>query len=103
MLAVESALVGEELLEGRFVEDYLQLLFSNERVLTIYNDFKIAPPGDIEGIKNSVVKSVFQGSDTLTIVFDNDSRFVVSLRDEAYSSPEALTLFIPGNPLVVTN
>ena len=96
-----SRIVGEQLSAVSFVMDYLQLQFNNYFLtvltpLTVLAGEQSFRLGDLpyrdalcERITH-IVKSVVLATDYLRIDFDDDSAFIISLKEEDYVCPEAI-------------
>ena len=95
-----SGIVGEELSAVEFVHDYLQLRFDGP-LLTLYewphvllSDYSVAF-GEPEyrnalcaQIGETVDEATLEEDDSLTIKFENDTVFALSLREEDLEGPE---------------
>ncbi|HLM61527.1 MAG TPA: hypothetical protein VK308_12045 [Pyrinomonadaceae bacterium] len=94
-------LIGEQLSAVTFVMDYLQLQF-NSQCLTVLNPLFVKVGGQsythndtefrnvvCERIARLVLK-VTLSKQELRIDFDDSSSFAISLKEEDYSSPEAI-------------
>jgi hypothetical protein len=97
-----AQLVGEQLSSVTFVQDYLQIHFDGPSMnvnnpLTVESDGqKITSwePG-FRDLLCSLISQIVRhteciGGERLTVLFENGSRISVSLRQEDYSSPEAI-------------
>jgi hypothetical protein len=73
--------------------------------LTILNDVRISGVAinDVEQLKGSRLTEIDETPDELTLSFDNGASVIVDLRDRAFKGPEAMTLRVPGQPLIVWN
>jgi hypothetical protein len=73
-------------------------LFIEDYILNIENPTTIYPLGkeldDLEGLK---IIAVEETKEEAELIFDNGSRLIVNLRDEAYEGPEAMSLRGPNN------
>ena len=96
-----SRMAGEQLSAVSFVMDYLQLQF-NDYFLTVLTPLTVLAGeqpfrlGDLpyrdalcERI-TCIVKSVILATDYLRIDFDDDSTFIISLKEEDYVCAEAI-------------
>jgi hypothetical protein len=82
---------------------YLQLKLQ-EYTLHIYNHFTTYPvEGDIDKYLGLKVIEVAESNTEVKLIFDNGSKIIVDLRDEAYTDPEAMYLRGPNNFAVVWN
>ncbi|HEY0460838.1 MAG TPA: hypothetical protein VGC97_17005 [Pyrinomonadaceae bacterium] len=108
-----SRIIGEQLSAVSFVMDYLQLQF-NGYFLTVLTPLVVVTNdrtysfGDLgfrdtlcERIAQKVIEIVLT-SDYLRIVFEDNTFFSISLRQEDYVGAEAINLHFPeGTPLLV--
>jgi hypothetical protein len=98
-----SRIVGEQLSAVSFVMDYLQLQF-NDYFLTVLTPLTVRASeqsfrlGDLpyrdalcERIAH-IVRNIVLTTDNLRIDFDDDSAFIISLKEEDYVCPEAINL-----------
>jgi len=85
------------------VHDYVQLLFEQDIVLNIYNEFKLSNNHDVSSLNGIKVLKVEEKPEAVILYFSNGTRLDIDLRDEAYNGPEALELCVPGQPTVVWN
>lgn len=100
-----SSLINEELSAVEFVERYLQLRFADASLLTLYAWPHVADgsgvtvafgePGYRDALCSVIGESVraadVEEGSALTIEFDNDTVFALSLREEDLDTPEAGT------------
>ncbi|HEY4194265.1 MAG TPA: hypothetical protein VGM63_01935 [Mucilaginibacter sp.] len=72
--------------------------------LHIYNTIHVLPSGktmnDFVGL---YVKDAYETKEEAVLMFENDYKIVVDMRDEAYSDPEAMYLSGPDNFWTVWN
>ncbi len=81
------------------VHDYIQIRFSNNSTLSIFNNYRY----DGENISNIVTKkveSVTEFEDLIAIEFDDGKALSISLRDDDYNGPEAM-VFKPKGELPI--
>jgi len=105
-------IIGEHLSGVCFVMDYLQLQI-NSSVLSVFNPLTVSvecrlwsrrEAGWADALRARIgrtVRSAYTTEDELTIEFDDDATFKVSLRSEDYQGPEAFMFDSPGRPTVV--
>jgi hypothetical protein len=99
-----QVLVGEQLSSVEFVQDYVQLRFAGP-CLTIYspahtvttNGFSVGwgRPGYRDALCNLITHKAREIKflpEKLSLIFDDDSVWSLSLRDSDYRGPEALML-----------
>jgi hypothetical protein len=98
-------LIGRQLSSVEFVHDYVQLRFDGH-CLTIYStahtiaasglSLRWVQPGYRDALCNLISHKVraieMYLSEKLSLTFDNDSVWTLSLRDSDYRGPEALML-----------
>jgi len=94
-------LIGLTLSRTTESHDSLQLFFDGNVRMNIDNPWTLEPPGaDLTG--RSCV-GVEDSLEDVVLRFEGNVSFRVDLRSESYRGPEAMTLSIPGQPLVVWN
>ncbi|MGD0959772.1 MAG: hypothetical protein ABSB19_08200 [Methylomonas sp.] len=73
--------------------------------LAIYNNFEIngLKKSDANNLIGIMLTDVYEDKNTIILNFENDVSLQIDLRDEAYTGPEALELWVPGKPIVVWN
>jgi hypothetical protein len=57
-------------------------------------------PGD-DSVAGASITDTCEGRESVVIKFENGVSWEISLKDDAYSGPEAMLLEIPGEPTVV--
>ncbi|EDY18571.1 hypothetical protein CfE428DRAFT_3956 [Chthoniobacter flavus Ellin428] len=106
-------LEGEQLGAVTFIQDYLQLEFDG-------HGFSICMPMTVQAgglttrtgdnrFRNAICEQIAkrvrsvntQDSEALTIIFEDDSRISISLRESDYSGPEAFTAHGFGDSIIV--
>jgi len=85
---------------------YSQLYFDNYTLL-IYNNYKIICNNNqaikIDELVNSRVLRTNEEKDFVELIFDNNCKLIVDLRDDAYNGPDAMCLKGPNDLFVVWN
>lgn len=82
---------------------YIQVYFEDYR-LNIYNLISISPQGKIiADIVGLTVIEAYESDEEAVLIFNNEYKLIVNMRDEAYSDPEAMYLAGPNNFWVVWN
>ncbi len=89
------------------IHDYFQIYFEDDYILTIFNKFDSKNITFIDSDNNIVddivVLEVIENLEFIKIIFSNNSYIEVSLKDEAYLGPEAMTFGQKGKiPLIWT-
>jgi hypothetical protein len=108
-----NELVGHVVGTVRPVHDYFQVEFLDGSILSLFNLVKVdSRPFDLVDPKNMALALRLVGQTVEQVIHDND-RFVLrfssgnelsmSLVDEDWNGPEALTLRRPGAPTIVIN
>jgi len=78
-----------------FLEDYL---------LTIYNPITIIPQDkELRNFIGLRIVSTEETGEEAKLIFDNEFKIIVNMRDDVYFDPEAMTLSGPNNFCVVWN
>ena len=95
-------LVGLVVDQVVLVQDYIQLVFSDGSILSILNNYTCE--GDsIRPLVGKMLESFRHDQEAIVFSFPGYGDFTVGMRSEDYSSPEAMRLSRPGEPLVVWN
>jgi len=82
--------------------NYVQL-HSHSYTLNIYNDYQILPHSTLEELVGSTIISAEESKEEAVLLMDNGKHIKVSLKDEAYYGPEAMSLHGPDSLCVVRN
>jgi len=98
-----ESLVGLVVTQVLRVHDYVQVLFEQDIVLNIYNEFKLSNGHNISALTNTKLLRAEEKGDAVIFYFSNGTCLAIDLREEAYNGPEALELHVPGQPTVVWN
>ncbi|WP_193368230.1 hypothetical protein [Pelagibius marinus] len=86
------------------LHDYIQLAFSNDYGLSIYNDFAIKPEGRrLHDLQSKTVDRIVEAEDEVVLCFGGDLELSVCLRDECWHGPEAMQLNTPTGQVVIWN
>ncbi len=89
------------------VQDYHQVYFDNESILTIYNIFSVVnnhSSSNIKVLEGLKVNSILVVEDDhIEFEFDNNVRLNIKIDEESFVGPEALELHIPNEPIMVWN
>lgn len=101
-MAALQILIGLIISKVEEVHDYIQIVFSDGMMLSIFNNC-VYDGGSVLGIEGKEVKSVEESSDGILIVFSNGSSISVGLNDHDYNGPEAMVLKQEGKSPVVWN
>jgi len=97
-------LIGQSVRRVVSIHGYVQLEFQRGVILSIFNEFAVAGivEGELDSLIGATVTDVFANHESVVVHFGNGARLSVDLRDDAYrGGPEAMTLRVPGEPLVV--
>lgn len=96
--------------EARVVHDYIQVEFLDGTVLNLNNDVELdgwsVPYNDeaqlpLLSLAGCIVLEVSLTANWLKLELSGDHSLTMTLRPEAWQCPEALSLFIPGEPPIV--
>ena len=97
-------LEGQTVTDAVELHDYAQLYFGPNTILSVYNRHSCSPEGvSIADLKGSMVTRVHESKDSVVLEFLPRGDLYVDLRQEAYLGPEAMTLHVKGEPVVVWN
>jgi hypothetical protein len=98
------SLEGSTVVDVEELYDYVQLFFSNEAILSIYNRLSISPPSvAASDLKGAILTRVHETAEAVTLDSLPPMRVCVDLRPEAQVGPEAMTLGKRGEPTIVWN
>lgn len=87
-------------------EQGIGLMFSNDAKLAIFNKATISRGETLlspEELRNLVLEAVDTSGETIRLRFTGNASLEVDLSDKGYSTPEAMMLVCPGEPIVVWN
>ncbi|OLL30934.1 hypothetical protein BTH42_14235 [Burkholderia sp. SRS-W-2-2016] len=100
-----KAIIGREVVAVDLSPQDAGLLFEGEITLNIYNRYAVLGiDGDYEkALVGAKVTGVDETKNSAIFDFDSNARIEVDLTDDAYTSPEAMQLRIPGEPILVWN
>ncbi len=108
-----NELVGHVVRTVRPVHDYFQVEFLDGSILSLFNSIKLdGRPFDLVDPKNMAsalrlvgltVEQVIYENDRFVLRFGSSNELSMSLADEDWNGPEALTLLRPGAPTIVIN
>lgn len=98
-----DTLIGATVVQVETVNDYLQLCFNGDRVLTVFNEIEVT--GTLADFVHGLVRAHLVKAEMveskLVLSFDNHTELTVRMSDDAYRGPEAIHLIRPGESLVV--
>jgi hypothetical protein len=98
-----NELIGLSITKASRVLDYAQLDFGDAATLSIMNDFALSGVRGLEGLMGRTLRGVTESEQDISLLFDADVRLTVSLSENAYHCPEAMTLHQEGKPVCVWN
>ena len=100
-----AVLEGRAVRTAAYVEDYFQLHFELGSSLSIFNTMSLAGPvaEDLEAIMTRRLVSAEESKEKAILRFEDGSVVEVDLREGAFKGPEAMTLHVPGESIVVWN
>lgn len=101
-MGVLQDLVGLTVRRIETPHDYLQIFFSDDTGLNIYNRYELSG-ASMSSIAGRELKSVMEEDDRIQFQFDGGGVLSVGMRDDDYNGPEAMNLYRTGKPLVVWN
>jgi len=95
-------LIGLLVQKIEVVHDYVQILFSDGTMLTIFNNYNYDGTS-IQVINGTKVISLEESDERVVITFDDLLSLSVSLSPGYYNGPEAMVLRRKGEAIVVWN
>ena len=84
------------------VHDYVQIYYSDRVIMNVYNNYQHNSE-TLSSIENCIVETAEENDQRVLIRFVGGVFLSISLSDDAYNGPEALTLFVEGETPVVWN
>jgi uncharacterized protein RhaS with RHS repeats len=100
-----SVLLRKIVMEADLMPEDAGLLFEGEIALNLYN--RCIVTGQIgsgtDAIIGAKVIKVTETAERAIFEFDSGVRIEVDLTDDAYTSPEAMQLRVPGSPILIWN
>lgn len=79
-------------------------LYFGEYILNINNPITILPGNlNLDNLVGREVRMVMETNVEAILIFTENVKVIVNLRDEAYHDPEAMTLYGPNNFCIVWN
>ncbi len=94
--------VGLRIQKIEKVHDYLQMIFSNDMILNIYNNYKYNS-NSILSLKNKEIKFAIESNEEIVFGFQDNNKLIISLKDADYNGPEAMELSCEGKTTIVWN
>lgn len=98
-----SVLLGKTIMEADLTPQDAGLLFEGGITLNLYNRYTVT--GAVSFGSNAIVGakviSVTETPEYVIFELDPKIRIEVDLADDAYTSPEAMQLRVPGSPIVI--
>ncbi|MCA0870624.1 hypothetical protein LCL97_07305 [Seohaeicola saemankumensis] len=86
-----SMLEGLKLTSIRKIEDYIQLVFDDGTILTVFNDHEITPEAPKLRGGVAFLRAV-RSAESVRLVFGSNISIEIQLDDSSYYGPEAMTL-----------
>jgi len=93
-------LIGLIIFEIELVHDYIQIIFSDSTILSIYNNY-VYDGESILGIQGDRVKTVEESESAVVIHLESGETLCISLVNDDYNGPEAIVLKQEGKSPVV--
>jgi hypothetical protein len=86
------------------IHDYCQLHFDRDIVLNINNPIQISDPEtEFSELTGMIVLAVHENLEQVRLTFSNYVDLIISLEPRHFQGPEALSLYVPGEPTIVWN
>lgn len=87
-------IIGLTVENAEEIEDYIQLIISNNKKLSIFNNYICN--SSLKNIENKKIIAIESSEDILKIFFEENISLFIGLDDESYNSPEAMVLLNNG-------
>ncbi|OAM51576.1 hypothetical protein A7981_08845 [Methylovorus sp. MM2] len=97
-----ESLINTTVEQAEKLHDYVQLHFDNKSILNINNRFAVSEKDQsISKFKGLKVKEVTEMPEIITISFSNGQHINIGLKDEDFTSPEALELTLANGSIFI--
>lgn len=98
-----EGLVGRCVRRVDQIHDYVQLHCDLGVTLSIFNLFAARGTDEagLDALVGMTITQVSESPESAVIQFGTGATVSIDLRDAAYHGPEAMTLIVPGEPIVV--
>ncbi|WP_078124789.1 hypothetical protein [Leptospira alexanderi] len=93
-------LIGSIVKEVIFIEDYLQIKFTDNTIININNNFKFNGE-NLKSIEEKELTLVIENNSGIDLNFKGNLIVSISLLDEDYNCPEAIELYRKGKPPII--
>jgi hypothetical protein len=105
-MSMLETLVGTNLTGVIRIHDYVQLLFQDGTILSVFNPLTVLKSETDTAIENCIGRKVLlaiNNEDLETVQMELEGEIIirVDLRHQSYRVPEAMVLSRPGKPIVV--
>ncbi|TKB73221.1 MAG: hypothetical protein E8D46_12320 [Nitrospira sp.] len=95
-------LIGRSVIRVEKVHDHLQLEFSGDAILSIFNNYQYGA-GSISSIQGEQLLAVNELGDKISFKFQKGAILSVSMEDAEYNGPEAMVLKRKDEPFIIWN
>ena len=95
-------MIGVKIESVVFLHDYLQLVFLDGSILSVYNNYQFSEPLDCASAYDEIV-DVIESTLQIQIYFKLRGVLSIGLEDDDFNGPEAIVFFKKGNPPIVWN
>jgi hypothetical protein len=88
-----ETLIGKTIVTAKPVHDYIQLIFDDEGILSICNNFALKPEGaadDLRNLAGTSVQSLVEDGLSIRIGLSNGKVLSVGMAHDAQFGPEAM-------------
>ncbi len=82
------------------VHDYIQIVFSDNSTLSVFNNY-VYDGGSVLGTEGKTVRSVDESDNSVIILFESGESLFIGLDDDDYNGPEAMVLSRDGMHQIV--
>ncbi|MFM0736920.1 hypothetical protein PQQ51_06700 [Paraburkholderia xenovorans] len=98
-----SVIIGRAVMDADLTPQDAGLLFEEEITLNLYNRYTVTGliGPSAKALIGSRVTNVTETSEHAILEFDSNVRIEIDLTDDAYTSPEAMQLRVPGSPIMI--
>ncbi len=100
-----SVVVGKAVMDADLTPQDAGLLFEEGITLNLYNRYTVTGliGSSAKALIGARVTNVTETSEHAILEFDSNVRVEIDLTDDAYTSPEAMQLRVPGSPILIWN
>jgi hypothetical protein len=100
-----ESIVGLRVVDAILTIGDAGIRFENGASLAIYNEFSLTGFSQNEErlLINNLVTRINDSGNKISIFFEKELSIEIDMHEESYTSPEAMQLRIPGEPIIIWN